>query len=113
MKLNLSGKSVTKALAKEFAPDILSGLLQEEAQDKTVEGFYNWLDTGSLWSKIPQGQQQFLISYKPWSLQWLDIDFIVGAIAKANKTLAILVATSSQLQTKLIAEIADIKERLE
>ena len=113
MKLKFSSRAITRGFAKEFAPDILKGILEEEVQDKTVKDFYEWIDSTNLWDKIQPGQQQFLLSYKPWTLDWLTIDFIIGAIAKSNKTLALLITTSPELQGKLEDEIKDIKGRLE
>lgn len=111
MKFN--SKAITRSLAKEFAPEVLSGILQEEVKDKSVKDFYDWLDTASLWDKISPSQQQFLLSYKPWNLDWLNIDFVVKSVAKSNAKLAVLVATSPELQSRLEGELKDIKGRLE
>lgn len=99
------------SIAKGFAPDFLSGLLEEETKDKSVEQFYEYIEKG-IWNTLPPGQKQFLLNQKPWDLSWLNINFIVEAIATSNKKIACLIISSPELQKKIQTEIEQIKENL-
>lgn len=100
-----------KSLAKGFAPDFLSGVLEEEVRGKTVEQFYGYIERG-IWDSLPPGQRQFLLNQKPWDLDWLTIDFVVEAIAQSNQIIACLIISSPELQEKIKTEIEQIKQNL-
>jgi hypothetical protein len=111
LRLKLNPKTVITSLAKGFAPEFISGVLEEEARGKTVEQFYQYIETG-IWDTIPPGQRQFLLNQKPWDLDWLTIDFIVEAIAASNQKIACLIISSPELQENIKTEIDKIKQRL-
>lgn len=111
MGLQLNPKALISSIAKGFAPDFLSGVLEEEAKGKTVEQFYEYIDRG-IWNSVPLGQQQFLLNQKPWDLSWLDLNFIVESIAASNQKIACLVISSPELQEKIKTEIEQIKQKL-
>jgi hypothetical protein len=113
MKLQISGKSITRAAIKEFAPDLVSSTIGGWVKGKTVKEFYNFLETGDLWDKLPPGRQEWLLSHRPWDLHWLTLYWIIGAIGKANRSLGYLIANSPELQSKLQENISQIKGILE
>jgi hypothetical protein len=107
----LNPKVLVSSLAKGFASDFLSGVLGEEARDKNVEQFYGYIERG-IWNTLPPGQRQFLLNQKPWDLSWLNINFIVEAIAASNKKIACLIISSPELQEKIQTEIEQIRQSL-
>jgi hypothetical protein len=107
----LNPRGLVSGLAKEFAPDFLSGLLEKEAKNKTVEEFYEYIERG-IWNSLPPGQRQFLLNQKPWVLDWLTLDLIVEAIAVSNKKIACLIISSPELQERIRTEIKQIKQKL-
>jgi hypothetical protein len=111
LSLKLNPKAVITSLAKGFAPDFISGVLEEEARGKTVEQFYQYIEAG-IWDNIPLGQRQFILNQKPWDLDWLTINFIIEAIAASNQKIACLIISSPDLQENIKAEIDQIKQRL-
>jgi hypothetical protein len=110
--VKIDGKSLTRAAVKEFAPDYFPGIIAELVEGKTVEEFYHFIEVGSLWDKISPGQQNWLLSYRPWKLDWLTIKWLLGAIGKANPTLGYLVGSSPKLQEKIQTEIDHIRQKL-
>jgi len=113
MNLRVSGKGIIRAAANEFAPDVLSGNIEGWVEGKTVKQFYDFLEIGGLWDRVPTGQQEWLLSYKPWDLHWLTLHWIIGAIGKANRKLGYLIANSPELQNKLQENISQIRKMLE
>jgi len=107
----LNPKALISSVVKGFAPDFISGVLEEQARGKSVEEFYNYIDKG-VWNSLPVGQRQFLLNQKPWDLDWLTVDFIVEAIATSNKKIACLIICSPELQKKIRTEIEQIKQTL-
>jgi len=105
-------KALISELAKELiAPGFLAGYLKEKAEGKTVPQFYNYIEEG-IWNSLHPGQKQFLINQKPWNLEWLTFEFILKEVAKSNPTIACLIMTSPQLQSKIQNEIEQIKYEL-
>jgi len=104
-------KLVLSSLAKGFAPDFVSGVLEGEAKGKSVEQFYQYIEKG-IWNTIPIGQRQFLLNQKPWNLDWLTFDFVVNAIAQSNQKIACLIISSPELQQNIKTEIDQIKQTL-
>ena len=112
MKLRISGKGIIKAAIKEGAPEIFCGVIAQWVDGKDTKQFYEFLDSGSFWDKVPVQNQRWLLSYRPWDLKWLTLDWAMGAIGKANMKLGFLVGSSRELQTKLDAGIKELKEIL-
>jgi len=112
VNLRINGKNITRAFIKEFAPDIFSGSIEGWVEGKTVKQFYDFLETSDLWDKVPTGQQEWLISYKPWDLHWLTLHWVIGAISKGNRNLGYLIANSPEIQSKLQENINKIKRIL-
>jgi hypothetical protein len=110
--VKIDGRSLTRAAVKEFAPNYFPGIIAELVEGKTLEDFYNFIETSSLWEKIPTGQQNWLLSYRPWNLSWLTLQWVIGAIGKANRNLGYLIGSSPKLQQKIQTEIEQIKQRL-
>jgi len=110
--MKIDGRSLTRAAIKEFAPDYFPGIVAEWVEGKTVKDFYNFIETGSLWEKIPEGQRHWLLSYRPWNLNWLTLEWVIGAIGKANPDLGYLVGSSPELQERIQTEIEQIKQKL-
>ena len=111
MSPKLNPRVLISSIAKGFAPDFLSGLLEEETKDKSVEQFYGYIERG-IWNTLPPGQRQFLINQKPWDLSWLNINFIIEAIAVSNEKIACLIISSPELQERIQTEIEQIKQQL-
>jgi hypothetical protein len=107
----LNTKAIFGSLAKGFAPDFLRGLLEEQARGKSVEQFYESIEKG-IWNSLPIGQRQFLLNQKPWDLSWLNINFIIEAIAVSNRKIACLIISSPELQKKIQTEVEQIKKIL-
>lgn len=111
MSLMSNLRALGGALAKEYAPDFVAGVLKEEAKNKTAAQFYDYIDRG-IWNSLPPGNRQFLINQKPWELNWLTLDFIINAISQSNEKIAAMVITSPGLQSKIQDEIEKIKQEL-
>ena len=111
--MKISARGITRAFIKEFAIDYFPGIVAKWVNGKTVKEFYSFIESGSFWEKIPPGQQNWLLSYKPWKLDWLTLEWLIGAIGKANPRLGYLIGSSGELQAKLQEGINNMKKRLE
>jgi len=98
---------------KESAPEMLSGIIAESIKGKEVEEVYDFLLNANIWDLVPQGQQQFLLSYKPWGLDWLTLEWLVSQIDNINRAVSCLIRTSPELQAKLSSDIQAIKQKLD
>ena len=112
MKLKFNAKGITRAIIKEMAPEAFEGIISEWVKDKSVGDFYKFLDNEPLWNKISPSQQEFLLGYAPWDLEWLNERWFLEAVGKVNTSLAFLIVSSPELSNKLEANLADIKQRL-
>ena len=101
-----------KGLMEQFAPNMLEDKLGETAKGKSVKEFYDFLDSGSLWSTLSSKHQQWLVAHKPWNLDWLTIEWVVEAIAKSNQTICMLILSSPDVKEKLEKDILQIKQML-
>jgi len=113
LKLNITGKGVTKAAFKEFAPGIFRGFIEELVKPKSALEVAQFLETATIWDWVPEGQKKFLISYAPWPLEWLTTQWIIDAIARGNKAAGYLLITSPDLLDRITESVKDIKARLE
>lgn len=100
--------SFIKELMVEFAPDMLEEKIGELVEGKTVQQFYKFLDSSTLWLAIPAKNQQWLLERKPWKLDWLTLDWVTNAIGKHNEVLGVLVVTSPDVQEKLKEHIEEV-----
>jgi len=103
---------LTRAFAKEFAPDILEGVIEERVKDKEAKKVYDFLNGADIWGWLPPGRQQFLLNYRPWALTWLNLEWVTNVISKYNRAAACLILTSRSLQLKLENDIKEVKEKL-
>jgi hypothetical protein len=103
--------TLAKELVKEYAPDFVAGVLEDQAKGKTVAQFYEYMEHG-IWNSLSPGEKQFALNQKPWDLNWLNLEFIINAIAGSNETIACLITSSPELQKKIQAEIDLIKQEL-
>jgi hypothetical protein len=112
MKLKITGKGMTRAAFKEFAPDIFRGFIIEHVEDKSAVEVGKFLESASMWDLVPENQKRFLISYAPWPVEWLDTKWVIESIAKGNKAAALLIVTSPELQAKITESVREIKEKV-
>lgn len=113
MKLNITAKGATRAAFKEFAPIMFRGFIVEAVKEKSAIEVGKFLETATMWDWVPQGYKKFLISLRPWPLEWLDTKWVIEAIAQGNKAAGVLLITSPELQEIIAESVKDIKERLE
>ena len=113
MKLNINPGNIARAAIKEFAPDMLDGMVEEWVKGKDTRQIHDFILNLDLWSQIPPKRQEFLLGYKPWDLNWLTPDWVLHTIAKYNKSGAFLIMTSPALQGKLKLALEKLKKELE
>ncbi len=115
MKLNVKmpkPSSWKRAALKEFAPDFLAGNIAKRVEGKKTQDVYKWLLESNIWESLRPKQQQFLLNLKPWSLDWLTLEWLTDKIGEGNPSVGVLILTSAELQAKLQSDINAIKERL-
>ena len=105
-------RSIVKAVFGEFAPDAVAGILKAAVEGKTTKEVYDFILNLDLWGILNPSHQQFLLGYKPWTLDWLTVEWVVNVIADCNKPGASVIATSPVLQGRISEELDKIKGKL-
>jgi len=113
LKLNLDPKGMTRGAFKELAPGLFRGFIVEIVKPKTALEVAEFLETATIWDWVPDAQKNFLISLRPWPLEWLDTKWILESITNGNKAAGYLLIASPNLQDRIAESVKDIKERLE
>lgn len=111
-KLPVDGKEVTRNLFRMNAKGLLRGIIKERVESKTTGQVYEYLLDLDLWGNMPPNVEQFLVSFAPWDLDWLTLDWVYNVICTSNKVAASSIITSPELQRKIKDNIAVLKERL-
>lgn len=106
------GSAITRAMAREFAPELFLGFIEEEVKDTSISSFYKFIENDGIWKQMPDNVKSLLMKFRPWDLHWLTVAYCVGAMTKANPTIGSLVASSPELQKQLEGEIQAIKNKL-
>ena len=111
-KIPIDGKEVTRNLFRMNAKGLLKGVIKERVESKTTAQIYDYLLNLDLWGGMPPNVEQFLVSFAPWDLDWLTLDWVYHVIYSSNKVAASSIITSPQLQQKIKENIAVVREHL-
>lgn len=103
--------SLTRGFFKETAPRLLKGYLNEQLHAMSNAEVYNYLK-GDIWSTAPENQKQFLMSYKPWPLDWLTVEWIRDVVALTHPAVAAAIDSSPMLKESLSENIRTISSHL-
>ena len=103
--------AMTRGAMKQAAPRLLKGYLLTHLQVRSNEEVYDVL-RDDLWHLVPEAQQEFLISYKPWPLDWLTVDWVKDVVSETHPAIASAIDSSAMLQESISRSIATINENL-
>jgi len=96
---------------KTSAPRMLRGFVLEEIRDKSSSEVYSFL-LRDIWDSIPGNMREFLISYKPWPLEWLTVEWVQETISITHPSIAAAISDSEKLRSSIQASIDKIVENL-